>query len=303
MNVGVHVVSFTAAQKASGIESYLADIASIADQAGFETLSLMDHFFQIAGNKTTDDVASEPMLESATALGFIAGRTSRIKLLSLVNGVTYRHPALLVKAVTTLDVLSGGRAIFGIGAAWYEEEHVGLGVPYPPLKERFERLEETLKIAHQMWNGDEAPFTGNHYQLERPINSPQSVQRPRVPIMIGGMGEKKTLRLVAEYGDACNFFDIGVEGIQAKLDILRAHCDDIGRPFEAIKKTMATRIKVNDGNVSGAIDQAIERFAAYADLGIETMIFSPDPGWDAAMFGEVAHDIAPKMAQIPVATP
>ncbi|MGH2551371.1 MAG: TIGR03560 family F420-dependent LLM class oxidoreductase, partial [Thermomicrobiales bacterium] len=202
MKLGLHVTNFGAQDKTGTIPEHIAEIAKIADETGFESLSVMDHFFQISVMASTDDPALEPMLESTTTLGFLAGQTSRIKLLAMVNGVTYRHPGLLIKAVTTLDVLSKGRAIFGIGAAWNEEEHLGLGVPYPPLKERFERLEETLQLAHRMWDGDVSPFNGVYYQPQRPVNSPQSVQRPRPPILIGGGGEKKTLRLVAQYGDA-----------------------------------------------------------------------------------------------------
>lgn len=301
MNVGIHVMNFGRAHANGTIADTLSEFARAADSAGFATFSVMDHFFQIVPAALTADPATEPMLESSTVLGFLAAQTSRIKLLSLVNGVTYRHPALLVKAVTTLDVLSKGRAIFGIGAAWYEGEHVGLGVPFPPLKERFERLEETLQIAHQMWDGVDAPFNGRWYQPQRPVNVPQSVQRPRPPIMIGGSGEKKTLRFVAQYGDACNLFDLGVAGVQAKLDILRAHCEAIGRPYDEIQKTMTGRLSVKDGNIAAAVDEAVERFAAYAAIGIETVIFGASPEWDAETFSEIAHGIAPKLAAIPVA--
>lgn len=301
MNVGVHVMTFAKPFAGGDYSDFLSGIGRAADDAGFEYLSVMDHFFQITPAATTDDPASEPMLESSTALAFVAGQTSRIKLFSLVNGVTYRHPALLVKAVTTLDVLSKGRALLGIGAAWYEEEHVGLGVPYPPLKERFERLEEALRIAHQMWNGDESPFDGTHYRLARPANVPQSAQRPRPPILIGGGGEKKTLRLVAQYGDACNLFDLGIDGVQAKLDVLREHCEVVGRPYEAIRKTVLTRVNVAGPNATETLDQAVERIGAYAAIGIDAAIIPLDPGWDVATFESIARELAPRLAAIPVA--
>src|SRR5947209_19161374 len=180
----------------------VADLAERAEAVGVRTLSFMDHFFQMERAAPAED----PMLEGYTALGFVAGRTERLRLRLLVTGVTYRYPGLLAKIVTTLDVLSGGRAELGIGAAWYEREHLALGVPFPAVAERFERLEETLQICLQMWSGDTGPYRGEHFQLERPLNSPQSLSRPHPPVMIGGMGERKTLRLVARYADACNLF-------------------------------------------------------------------------------------------------
>ena len=238
----------------------------------------MDHFFQISmiGPPELD------MVEGYTALAFAAGQTSRIQLGTLVTGVTYRHPGLLAKTVTSLDVLSGGRAWLGIGAAWNEEEHRGLGVPYPSTKERFERLEETLQVCLQMWAGDERPYAGRHYQLERPLNVPQSVSRPHPPILIGGGGEKKTLRLVAQYADACNLFDngLGPEGIPRKLDILRGHCEDVGRDYAEIDKTVLARVALSrDGSGSGpggmpyaTVDQTVERFGQLSAAGIDTAI-------------------------------
>ncbi len=196
---------------------------------------VMDHFFQIGMVGPPEN----EMLEGYTALAFAAGVTERIRLGTMVTGVTYRHPGVLVKTVTTLDVLSGGRAILGIGAAWNEEEHRGLGVPYPALGERFERLEETLRIAHQMWSGDDSPFAGKHYQLQRPLNSPPALSQPHPPILVGGGGEKKTLRFVAKYADACNIFEMGVDGVRQKLDVLQEHCETEGRPYGEIEKTTA----------------------------------------------------------------
>jgi F420-dependent oxidoreductase-like protein len=262
----------------------------------------MDHFFQIPVFALTDDPATEPMLESGSALAFIAAQTSRIQLLAMVNGVTYRHPALLVKAVTTLDVLSRGRAMLGIGAAWNEEEHIGLGIPFPPLKERFERLEEALQIAHRMWGGDTSPFDGRYYQPQRPVNAPQSVQRPRPPILIGGSGEQKTLRLVAQYGDACNLFEMGVEAAQRKLDVLRRHCEAVGRPYDAIRKTLTAQLRVSESGANGTEtpEQAIERLSAYAAIGIEEVMFSLPADWDAATFERIASRLVPLAESVPV---
>src|SRR5262249_53424552 len=218
MRVGLQVNNFTYPNGQSQLDDPFASMSGRVERAGFYSLWVMDHFFQIRGNGPSEN----EMLEGWTALGFAAGVTNRLRLGTMVTGITYRHPGVLVKTATTLDVLSHGRAYFGIGAAWNEEEHRGLGIPFPPLKERFERVEETLRIAHQMWSGDEAPLMGQHYQLERPLNVPQSVQRPHPPILIGGSGEQKTLRLVAQYGDACNLFArLGDDELRRKLAVLR----------------------------------------------------------------------------------
>lgn len=202
MRIGLQIPSFTWPGGAAEIGARLAQIGRAADDAGFYSLWVMDHFFQIGMVGPPE----EPMLEGYSALSFLAAATKRAMLGTLVTGVIYRHPGLLVKTVTTLDVLSGGRAYFGIGAAWNEQESRGLGVPFPALKTRFEQLEEALQIAHQMWRGDRTAYTGTHYQLADPLNSPQALAQPHPPIMIGGAGEQKTLRLVAQYADACNLF-------------------------------------------------------------------------------------------------
>src|SRR5947199_9596900 len=233
----------------------------------------MDHFFQIPGVGP----ASHEMLEGYSALAFAAARTNRIKLGTMVTGVTYRYPGLLVKIATTLDVLSQGRAYLGIGAAWNEEEHVGLGVPFPPLAERFERLEETLQIALQMWAGEDKAYEGKHYHLARTLNSPQAVQRPHPPILIGGSGERKTLRLVAKYGDACNFFArMGNDVVQHKLDVLREHCQAVGRPYEQVEKTTLDSLSITrDGrNHSMTASAMIDYLGNLAALGIDQAIFS-----------------------------
>jgi F420-dependent oxidoreductase-like protein len=193
----------------------------------------MDHWFQMEQMAP----ATDPMLEGYTGLGFLAGQTRRVELGLLVTGVTYRHPGLLAKTVTTLDVLSGGRAMLGIGAAWYEREHRALGVPFPPVAERFQRLEETLQVCRQMWSDDDGPYTGTHYQLAETLCVPQPVRRPHPRILIGGSGEKKTLRLVAQYADACNLFDTGADGVRHKLEVLERHCADVGRDPAEIERS------------------------------------------------------------------
>src|SRR5438270_13433829 len=231
MRIGLQVTSFTWPNHQGSLGETFGLIAQRAERAGLFSLWVMDHFFQISGVGT----AEHEMLEGWSALAFAAGLTNRIKLGTMVTGVTYRYPGLLAKTATTLDVLSGGRAYLGIGAAWNEEEHVGLGVPFPPTAERFERLEETLQIVLQMWAGDEKPYNGKHYQLARLLNSPQSVQRPHPPILIGGSGERKTLRMVAQYADACNIFALLDDNfLQNKLNVLREHWQAIGRPYAQI---------------------------------------------------------------------
>jgi F420-dependent oxidoreductase-like protein len=210
--------------------------------------------------------AEDPMLEGYTALGFVAGRTERLRLRLLVTGVTYRHPGVLAKTVTTLDVLSGGRAELGIGAAWYEREHRGLGVPFPPTAERFERLEEALQICLQMWSDDNGPFEGRHYQLAETLCSPPPVSQPRPRIMIGGGGEKKTLRLVAQYADACNFFG-GAEVAAQKVDVLRRHCEAEGRDYSTIERTTSTRFDV--GAEGDHVNEEVDRLGRLAEAGVQ----------------------------------
>ncbi|MBO2459633.1 LLM class F420-dependent oxidoreductase [Actinomadura violacea] len=269
MRIGLQVPSFTFPGGPDQIGPTFARIAKDADQGGLHSLWVMDHFFQI----NMVGPADEPMLEGYTALSYAAALTERITLGTLVTGVTYRHPGILVKTVTTLDVLSGGRAWLGIGAAWNEEESRGLGVRFPPTAERFERLEETLRIAHQMWEGDESPFEGEHYRLERPLNSPPSVRRPHPRILIGGTGEKKTLRFVAKYADACNIFD--GEELPRKLEVLREHCEREGRDYDEIEKTSLTFF-TDTPSVGAAVD-AVGRLA---EQGVDEVIFSQGTGQD-----------------------
>lgn len=221
------------------IRGRLTDLAAAADEAGVDTIWLPDHLIQANPWSTPE----AEILETYTTLGYIAAVTSRVRLGAMVTPVSYRFPASVVKAVTTLDVLSGGRAWFGIGAGYSEDEAAQMGLPFPPVATRFTQLDEALRIALRMWSGDSSPFEGEHYRLSRPINSPQSLQRPHPPILIGGVGEKKTLRLVARYADACNLSDKPDQGatIRRKLDVLARHCEAVGRPFDAIQKTVSTR--------------------------------------------------------------
>jgi len=266
MKLGLQVSDFTWPDAPRSIGPTFARIARDADEAGMASLWVMDHFFQISMIGPPE----HEMLEGYSALAYAAGVTKDITLGTLVTGVTYRYPGLLVKTVTTLDVLSSGRAWLGIGAAWNEEEHRGLGVPYPGTSERFERLEETLRLAHQMWSGDEHPFTGAHYQLERPLNSPQALSSPHPRILIGGGGEKKTLRLVAQYADACNIFDMGPAAVRAKFDVIRGHCEAVGRDDADIEKTVLSRADLTREST----DALVDRFGKLAEIGTDHVIVS-----------------------------
>ena len=293
MRIGLQIPSFSWPGGAAAIGQRFAEIGRTADEAGFYSLWVMDHFFQIG----VIGQPEEPMLEGYSALSFLAGVTRRARLGTLVTGVIYRHPGILVKTATTLDVLSGGRAYFGVGAAWNEQEARGLGVPFPPLKTRFEQLEEMLRIAHQMWAGDRAPFAGAHYQLADPLNSPQPVSRPHPPIMIGGGGEQKTLRLVAQYADACNLFArMGPDVIQQKLDILKGHCDAVGRPYDEIERTALNTVRLAPGGDSAA--SVIEQCRALAKLGIQHLIFNMPNVHDITPLEIFGREIIPAVADL-----
>jgi F420-dependent oxidoreductase-like protein len=300
MRIGLQVPSFTYPIGTRYIGETFAQIAERAERAGFYSLWVMDHFFQIP----SVGQAEEPMLEGWSALAFAAGHTNRIRLGTLVTGVTYRQPGVLVKTCTTLDVLSQGRAYFGVGAAWNEQEHRGLGVGFPPLKERFERLEELLQLALQMWAGDEAPYTGTYYQLERPLNSPQSIQRPHPPIMIGGGGEQKTLRLVAQYGNACNLFmRLGDDALRHKLDVLRSHCEQVGRDYAEIEKTTlgTARLAAKGGDGTQSAQQIIEQLGKLAEMGIDQAIFNMPNVADLDVLELWREEVIPVAERIPVA--
>ena len=248
----------------SRIGPTLAEITRTADEAGFEWVGVMDHLFQIRSIGPPE----REMLEAYTTLGFMAANSQRAKLVTLVTAVHHRQAGLLAKMVTTLDVLSGGRAWLGIGAGWNEQESRGLGIPFPPLKERFEELEETLQICLRMWSDDESAFSGKHYRLERPLNSPQAIQRPHPPIMIGGSGERKTLRLVARHADACNLWP--TPQIPHKLKVLREHCEREGRDYHSILKTVVFTFDV--GERGEKVDQVLGQLRWLAGMGIEAVI-------------------------------
>jgi F420-dependent oxidoreductase-like protein len=296
MLLGLQVPSFTWPDGPAQLGRTLRRIAVDAEAAGVSSFWVMDHFFQIRGVGP----AEHDMLEGYTALGHVAAVTEKVTLGTMVTGVTYRLPALLVKTVTTLDVLSGGRAWFGVGAAWNEEEHVGLGVPFPPVAERFERLEETLQIARQMWAGDETPFHGTHYRAERLLNSPQSLSRPHPKILIGGMGEQKTLRFVARYADACNLFELpDAATFQRKLDVLQSHCAAEGRDYAEIEKTTLGTLRLSRDGAEGtqSVAQAVDRFGRLAELGIDQAIVNSPQVADPALF-DVLPDLVAELAKI-----
>ncbi len=266
MRLGAHLMRFDSVEPAT-LRRELADTASYAEDAGLAWLSVMDHYWQMM---RAGFPASDPMLEAYTTLGYLAGRTETVQLGALVTGVTYRHPGLLAKIVATLDVLSGGRATLGIGAAWYEEEHEGLGVPFPPLRDRFTMLEEAVQIARQMYSDDDGPFDGTHFHLGSTLNHPQPLSKPE--IMIGGSGERKTLRLVAQYADACNLFWSGPEELRHKLDVLKGHCDDVGREFGSIRITV---LAGGDALLTGDVDGFVEEMRQIAGFGVDTVILRP----------------------------
>ncbi|EME60421.1 luciferase-like monooxygenase [Amycolatopsis decaplanina DSM 44594] len=270
---------------ASALGAELAAVARKADEAGFDSIALMDHFFQISmvGPPEND------MLEAYTALGFLAAHTERAKLFTLVTGVHYREPGLLAKAITTLDVLSGGRAILGIGAGWNEEESRGLGFPFPSTAERFERLEETLRYVRQMWSDDDGPFEGEHYRAERLLNVPQALSKPHPPIMIGGGGEKKTLRFVAKYGDMCNLFN-GPD-LERKLDVLKQHCENEGRDYADITKTVYHTLDIGPkGEKAGELNDALGKLA---ELGVDVAIGSIPGLPDLDLVEKIGSDVIP----------
>jgi F420-dependent oxidoreductase-like protein len=267
VKLGLHYWNYSIPSDPAEMAATLSETARIADEAGFSGFSVMDHYFQMehAGS------AAEPMLEAYTTLGHVAARTERMTLGVLVTGVMYRHPGLLAKIVTTLDVLSGGRGRLGVGASWYEREQVGLGVPLVPVAERFERLEETLQICLQMWSDDNGPFNGRHYQLAETLCVPQPLSRPHPPILVGGGGEKKTLLLVARYADACNVFGSSPADVAGKLDVLRSHCEAEGRDYDRIEKTVLAVIPA-----LADVDAFLAAAREYAALGVTELSVMPD---------------------------
>jgi F420-dependent oxidoreductase-like protein len=288
MQIGLQLPDFSNPGGPAQLAADLARVARSADDLGFHHLAVMDHFFQIGHLGPPENA----MLEAYTTLGFLAAHTSRVELLTVMTGVVYRHPGVLAKTVTTLDVLSGGRAWLGIGAAWNEEEARGLGIPFPPVGTRFEMLEETLRIYQQMGRGDETPFQGRHNTLERPLNSPPPLRRPYPPIMIGGGGEKKTLRLVAKYADACNLFV--TPDVEHKLDVLREHCTREGREYDEILKTA---YYVPDVGAKGErVDEVLADLRRLADLGFQATIGAVPNVYDITPLETIGREIIPAVA-------
>jgi F420-dependent oxidoreductase-like protein len=288
MRIGLQIPDFTWPNGPAALGAELATVARTADDAGFDMLAVMDHFFQIPAVGPIE----HDMLEAYTTLGFLAAHSKRAKLITVITGVAYRHPGILAKMISTLDVLSGGRAWLGIGAAWNEEEARALGVPFPPLAERFERLEEAVRICLAMWSDDETPFQGKHYQLERPLNVPQPLHRP--PIMIGGSGERKTLRLVAKYADACNLFP-GPD-LAHKLDVLREHCEREGRDYDEIEKTVY--YPFDPGPDGGEVGKILDQLGRFAELGFTTVVGSVAEVWRITPLEIMGERVIPAAAAL-----
>ena len=293
MKIGLSLVDFTWPAGPAKIGQTIAEIARSADQAGFDSLWVMDHFWQIRMNGPEH----HEMLEGYSALAYMAALTSKVKLGTMVTGAIYRYPGVLAKTVSTLDVLSGGRAWLGIGAAWNEDESHGLGIPFPPLKERFERLEETLQICLQMWEGkrgSEKPYHGTHYSLERPLNVPQSLSRPHPPILIGGSGEKKTLRMVAQYANACNIFP--TPELPHKLEVLKEHCQALGRNYDEIEKTSLFSFDVGDNGEK--VDKVIAGLHWLNGMGIETVIGNIPKVYNIKQIEIMGEKVIPAVARL-----
>ncbi|MFX1561449.1 MAG: LLM class F420-dependent oxidoreductase [Promethearchaeota archaeon] len=290
MQIGLQIPVFTWSDE---INTTLSEIVRTAEKAGFSSIWVMDHFFQL---EMFGD-AAEPMLEAYSTLNYIAALTNKVKLGTLVTGVVYRHPGALIKTVTTLDVLSGGRAYFGVGAAWYEREARGLGLPFPKVQQRFEMLEETLQIAKQMWSGKRDSFNGKHYQLAETICSPQPLSKPHPRILIGGMGERKTLRLAAQYADACNLFTYsGLEVINHKLKVLKKHCETIGRPYDEIERTALGTANLSSGNMS--TDDVIGMCKGLANESIEHIILNMPNVNEITPLEKFGEEIIPAVADL-----
>jgi F420-dependent oxidoreductase-like protein len=302
MKVGIQFCSFTVPGGTPAIASTLRRAVQAADESGFDSIWVMDHFFQIRGVGPVE----WPMLEGWTTLGWMAAITKRARLGLLVGGIHYRLPALWIKAATTLDVLSGGRAWLGLGAAWNWQESEALGFPFPERRDRFGMLEETLRMAHEMFSGErgsEAAFEGEYYQAKRLMNSPQSISRPRVPIMIGGGGEQKTLRLVARYADASNVFG-GPEQVHHKYEVLRAHCEAVGRPYEEIERSNLQDVSFSlDGRGRGGrardtAERLVDRFGELADAGVQHVIISDNDLFEPELVEAIGSRVIPQLRDL-----
>lgn len=290
MKIGLQINQFSWPGEPQSISKILTDIATTADQGGFSSIWVMDHFFQIGHIGKPE----EPMLEAYSTLGFLAGITKKTMLGTMVTGVIYRYPALLIKTVTALDVLSGGRAYFGVGAAWNEEESHSLGFNFPPLKTRFEQLEDTLLLAKQMWNDDDKEFKGKQFTIPRPINHPQAIQKPHPPILIGGVGEKKTLKFVAKYADACNLFSrLGEDELKRKLEILKGHCKDAGRNYDDIEKTVLDQIQPDFDP-----KDIIENCKKMRELGFTHVIIGIPGNSSSKPVKKIAEEVIPEIKNL-----
>jgi F420-dependent oxidoreductase-like protein len=287
VDLSLHYWNFSTPSDPARLAETMGAAAQLAEQAGIAEFTVMDHYFQMEQAGTAD----EPMLEAYTTLGYVAGLTERMRLAVLVTGVMYRYPGVLAKIVTTLDVLSGGRAQLGIGASWYEREQLALGVPLVPVPERFERLEETLQICLQMWSDNNGPYRGKHYQLAETLCVPAPLSQPRPPILIGGGGERRTLLLVARYADACNLFASSLEDVAHKLDVLRSHCETEKRDYDAIRKTALYMRPILDD--PGAFQADAERYAA---LGITQ--FSVMPDREPVEYVERLAELVPRLSEL-----
>lgn len=290
MKASIQIANFTWPGGDAAIASHLRTIAGASEEAGFDTIWVMDHFFQL---EPMIGPADNAMLEGYSTLTYLAGITEKIRLGTLVTGVQYRTAGYLAKAVTTLDVLSQGRAWLGLGAGWYERESRGLGFDFPSTKDRFEQLEEALQIILQMWSGDRSPYDGKHYQLAEPINSPQVLSQPRPPILIGGSGEKKTLRMVAQYADACNLFVFGgTDELVHKLDVLKAHCENLGRDYAEISKTVGGLMYAGQPT-----SELVEQARSLASLGFDHVIFNVIEDYAGERITALGNEVLPAIAE------
>jgi alkanesulfonate monooxygenase len=290
VDLGLHLADFTFPAGPPGLADDLTRIVMTAEEVGFARISVMDHVWQIG----TIGPPEHDMLEAYTTLGFLAARTSQVQLLAWVTAATYREPGMLAKLVSTVDVLSGGRAWLGIGAGWNAEEARGLGLPFPSTGERFERLEEALQICLQMWGPDDGPYEGRHYRLEKTLNAPQSLRRPHPPILIGGGGERKTLRLVAQYAQACNL--LASADVEHKLGVLREHCEALGRPYDEIEKTVMFHL--DPGERGENVDAILEQLHRYAELGVGEVHGRVDRVWELEPLKLLGREVVPIAAQL-----
>ena len=294
MKIGLQIPSFKYPGGTAAIRPKLREIVTAADEAKFYSLWVMDHFYQMEG--LFGQSHTDPMLESYTTLGYLAGLTEKAYLGVLVTGVIYRHPAVLMKTVNTLDILSGGRAYLGIGASWYEAEAKGFGIPYPSTQERFERLEDTLRLAKALWSSDKVAFEGQHFSAPAITNNPRPLSQPHPRILIGGMGQKKTLRLVAQYADACNFFEgAGAHNLQTRRDALKAHCETLGRNYDSIEKTSLGTVHLSGEDT---VDGTLRRLKDLSGMGFTHAIFNMPDVHQITPLETFAREIIPAAAAL-----